>query len=183
MALLMTGLLAGCAGPPLTLYTLNSAPLQADRTGLGGSQMVIAIARVALPAELDGDDLLLRSGAVLKRSGSGRWASGLANEITDRLTADLAARRPEVLVTDAPRQETPAYRVVVTLSRFDVSADGDASVSADWTITPGDPGLAVLRDRTLFTVLGPVATDLNVVTLQRRAVDRLSQAIAIDHLK
>jgi uncharacterized lipoprotein YmbA len=171
MALLMTGLLAGCAGPPLTLYTLNSAPLQADRTGLGGSQMVVAIARVALPAELDGDDLLRR------------WACGLANEITDRLTADLAARRPEVLVTDAPRQETPAYRIVVTLSRFDVSADGDASVSADWTITPGDPGLAVLRDRTLFTVLGPVATDLNVVTLQRRAVDRLSQAIAIDHLK
>jgi uncharacterized lipoprotein YmbA len=170
-------LLAGCAGPALTLYTLAPEAAPRDQPPLGGSLRVIAVARVAVPAELDSDDLLVRSGAVLHRSGSGRWASSLSNEMTERLAADLAARDPAALVTTAPQEQTPAYRIVVTLNRFDVSAEGRVAVAADWTIVPGNAGEAVRRGWTGFAVMGPVATDLEVVTLQGRAVDRLAGAI------
>jgi uncharacterized lipoprotein YmbA len=176
-------LLVGCAGPPLTLYTLepdgSALGGAGDQPVLGATPTVIAVAPVAVPAELDSEDVSVRSGAVVQRSSSGRWASRLSNEITERLTADLAARDPQALVTSAPQGQTPTYRVVVTLSRFDVSAAGRVVVTADWAIVPADPAAAVQRGRTIFAVEGPVATDVQVVTLQGAAVDRLGRAIRL----
>ena len=69
----------------------------------------------------------MRDGSTLRRSSLGRWASRLSLGITDRLTERLAERHPDALVTDRPLAETPAERVVVNISRLDVtSAVGDA---------------------------------------------------------
>ena len=101
-------LLASCATPPLTLYTLGAPPIAADTAPLGRRPVVIAVARVTVPDELDTEDIVVRDGSTLRRSTRGRWASRLSLGITDRLTERLAERRPDALVTDRPLTDTPS---------------------------------------------------------------------------
>nr|WP_294547322.1 PqiC family protein [uncultured Rhodopila sp.] len=176
-------LLASCAGPPLTVYTLN-VPVSAVDTGpLGTRAVVIQIVRVAVPDELDSQDIVYRNGDILHRSQVGRWASRLSLGVTDRLTERLAARRPDALVTDQPRADAATYRVLINISRLDVTASGTAVLEADWTIVPRDAAKPVLRDRVRLTASGPVATDQDVVTLVGGLLDRLAAAIDLAGLR
>jgi uncharacterized lipoprotein YmbA len=173
--------LGSCAGPPLKLYTLGAGHAEAEGKAFNRSPVIIAVARVTLPDELDNDDILVRSGANLLRSSRGRWSARLSTEVTERLTAQLAARRPDALVTSSPQSQTPSYRIIITLNRFDVSVDGRATLAADWLIVPSDPAASPRRDRTTFTMDGSVATDRDVVLLEGRVLDRLGQSIALTH--
>jgi uncharacterized lipoprotein YmbA len=173
--------LGSCAGPPLKLYTLGAGHAEAEGKAFNRSPVIIAVARVTLPDELDNDDILVRSGANLLRSSRGRWSARLSTEVTERLTAQLAARRPDALVTSTPQSQTPSYRIIITLNRFDVSVDGRATLAADWLIVPSDPAASPRRDRTTFTMDGSVATDRDVVLLEGRVLDRLGQSIALTH--
>ncbi len=168
---------AGCAAPPLTLYTLGAPAQAADASPLGARPVVIEVARVAVPDELDTEDINVRDGSILRRSQTGRWASRLSVGITDRLTSRLAARRPDALVTDRPQTEAPTDRVLVSISRLDVTPKGVATLAANWLIVPRDPARPTRRDRGLFSVTGPVAADQDVVTLEGMLVDRLADAI------
>jgi uncharacterized lipoprotein YmbA len=175
-------LLASCAGPPLKLYTLNVPSSGAETPPLGAGAVVIQIVRVTVPDELDSQDIVYRNGDVLRRSQVGRWASRLSLGITDRLTERLAAGRPDALVTDQPRADTATYRVLINISRLDVTAAGTARLDADWTIVPRDTAKPVLRDRVGLTANGPVATDQDVVALVGGLLDRLAAAIDIGRL-
>jgi len=172
-------LFSGCAAPHLTLYTLASPSIAPDTVSLGRNPVVIAIARVSVPDELDTEDIIVRDGNILQRSHLGRWASRLSMGITDRLTERLGAQRPDALVTDRPLTETPAYRVLVNIGRLDVTSGGVATLDADWLIVPRDAAAPVVRDRGRFIVTGAVATDQDVVTLVGRSLDRLADAIAL----
>jgi uncharacterized lipoprotein YmbA len=169
--------LGSCAGPPLKLYTLGAGHAEAEGRAFDRPPVIIAVARVTLPDELDNDDILVRSGPSLLRSSRGRWSARLSTEVTERLTAQLAARRPDALVTSSPQGQTPSYRIIITLSRFDVSVDGHATLAADWLIVPSDPAASPRRDRTTFTMNGSVATDQDVVLLLGSVMDRLGQSI------
>jgi hypothetical protein len=171
-------LLASCASPPLTLYTLGTAPAS-DAAPLGARPVVIAVARVTMPDELDTEDLVVRDGSVLRRSTKGRWASRLSLGITDRLTQRLAERRPDALVTDRPLSDAPNERIQVNIGRLDMDSDGTATLDADWMIVPRDPRAPTRRDRGHFTASGPVATDADVVALLGKVLDQLAAAIAI----
>jgi uncharacterized lipoprotein YmbA len=178
VAMLLAAALAGCAASPVRLYTLGTG--QVRGTPSGPAAVVIVIAHVRIPDELDSEDLLVRSGAVLRRSPNGHWATRLSTEVTDRITDDLAARRPDALVTSAMPSQTPDWRVVITLSRLDVSADGHATLAADWVIVPRDPARPLGHDRAVIALDGPVATDLDVVRLEGALVDRLSGVIEVE---
>ncbi len=175
----LAAVLTCCAGPSLVLYTLGAGHAAADGTGFARPPVIIAVDRVAIPDDLDTEDILVRSGASLLRSPRGRWASRLSIEVTNRVTAQLAQRRPDALVTSVPQSQTPSYRILLTLSRFDINTNGQAKVVADWLIIPKDPTEAARRDRTAFSVDGPVANDLDVVMLEGKALDRLSGAIEV----
>jgi uncharacterized lipoprotein YmbA len=177
LASALSVVLGSCAGPPLKLYTLGAGHAEAEGKAFNRSPVIIAVARVTLPDELDNDDILIRSGPNLLRSSRGRWSARLSTEVTERLTAQLAARRPDALVTSSPQSGTPSYRIIITLSRFDVNVDGHATLVADWLIVPGDPAASPRRGRTAFTMDGSVATDQDVVLLQGRVMDRLGQLI------
>jgi uncharacterized protein len=175
--LLVCLLVASCAAPPLTLYTLGTAPAQTDASTLGQTPPVVAVARVTMPDELDTADVVVRDGNTLRRSSGGRWASRLSLGITDRLTAKLAQRYPGLLVTDRPLTDAPAARVLVNISRIDTSASGTATLEADWVVAPHDPGRPIQRDRMRTSISGPVGTDQDVVRLTGELVDRLAAAI------
>ncbi len=170
-------LLAACAAPPLTVYTLGTPPAGSEAPPLGKAPPVIAIGRVAIPDELDTQDIFVRDGSTLRRSSAGRWGSRLSLAITDRLTERLGQRYRNAVVTDRPLLETPSERVLVNIGRLDVTASGTATLDADWVVVPSDAGRPVRRDRAQISVSGPVATDQDVVTLVGLAVDRLAAAI------
>jgi uncharacterized lipoprotein YmbA len=180
---LAASLLVSCAGPPLKLYTLNVPSPVAEAPPLGQGAVVIQIVRVTVPDELDSQDIVYRDGDILHRSQVGRWASRLSLGITDRLTERLAARRPDALVTDQPPAAAPAYRVMINISRLDVTGAGTAALDADWTIVPRDAAKPVLRDRVRLTASGPVATDQDVVALVGGLLDRLAAAINLAGLR
>jgi uncharacterized lipoprotein YmbA len=176
-------LLVSCAGPPLTLYTLNVPSALVATPPLGQGAVVIQVVRVTLPDELDSQDIVYRDGDILHRSQVGRWASRLSLGITDRVTERLAARRPDALVTAQPPAAAPAYRVVINISRLDVTGAGSATLDADWTIVPREAARAIVRDRVRLTASGPVATDQDVVALIGGLLDRLAAAIDVAGLR
>jgi uncharacterized protein len=173
-------LLSACGAPPLTLYTLGPPGPAADALPLGKNPIVIAIARVTIPDELDTEDLVIRDGNVLRRSTRGRWASRLSLGITDRLTNRLAARNPTALVTDRPLADVPSERVLINIGRLDVTTAGSAALDADWLVVPRDAASPAKRDRIHLGATGPLATDQDVVTLLGGLLDRLAGAIDVD---
>lgn len=175
----MAVLLASCASPPLVLYTLGAPPVASGAAPLGARPVVIAVARVTIPDELDTEDLVVRDGSTLRRSTLGRWASRLSLGITDRLTERLAERRPDALVTDRPLADTPSLRVLVNIGQLDLTSAEVATLDADWLIVPRNASAPTLRDRGHFSVTGPVKTDQDVVTLLGVVLDRLAGAIDI----
>ena len=172
-------MLANCAAPPLTVYTLGAPPVPTDTAPLAAKPVIVTVARVTIPDELDTTDLVVRDGSALRRSQQGRWASRLSLAITERLTRQLAIRRPDALVTSRPLTETPAYRILVNIGRLDVPSSGGVTLDADWMIVPGDPAAPNRRDRGRFTASGSSATDQDVVTLIGSALDKLADAIEI----
>jgi uncharacterized lipoprotein YmbA len=176
-------MIAGCAAPALSLYTLGVASNGHQAAPLGAKPLVIEVARVSLPDEIDNEDILTRSDRVLIRSATGRWASRLSLQVTDRLTARLAERRPDALVVGRAQAQTPSYRVVINIGRLDIGQDGSATLDADWQIIPGDPTSPPLRDRGHYTVQGPAANDQQIAGLTGSVLDQLAAAINLARLR
>jgi uncharacterized lipoprotein YmbA len=175
--------LATCAPPPLTVYTLD-VPLAARAAAPGGTPVVvIAVARVTIPDELDTEDLVVRDGSTLSRSRQGRWSSRLSLGITARLTGRLAERYPQALVTDRPLTETPTDRVLVNIGRLEVTTAGAASMDADWLVVPRDTAAPSRRERAHITAqgatTGAAGTDAGVVALLGNMLDQLAAAIEL----
>jgi uncharacterized lipoprotein YmbA len=172
-------LLASCASPPLTLYTLADPVGAPSAPPLAAHPLVIEVARVSIPDDVDSEDILLHDGSLLRRSKTGRWASRLSLEITALLTHKLADRHPDALVTDVRQLTSPDDRLVVSITRLDITAQGQASLTADWQIVPENSDAKMSRDRASFSLAGPVATDHDIVALQSELIRRLADAILL----
>jgi uncharacterized lipoprotein YmbA len=170
-------LLGSCAAPPLKLYTLETPATAAAARPPGRASIIVAVARVTIPDSLDTEDIVVREGSTLRRSGLGRWASRLSVSITGRLTQRLGERYPRALVTDRPLTETPSDRVLINIGRLDITDAGVATLDADWLVLPHDAATPPRRERAHFTATGPVASDQEVVTLLGTVLDRLAGAI------
>jgi len=170
---------AGCAAPPLRLYTLGELPVGEVSRPLPPRAKVIEVDRLILPNDADSEDILLRDGDVVERSPTGRWVSRLSLLATDLVTARLAMRAPDTLVTDQWLAEAPDYRVMIHIARLDVANNGEASLDADWQISARDPGPGPIRGRAQIRLTGPTATDRDVVRLEAALFDRLADAIQI----
>ncbi len=172
-------LLAGCAAPRLELYTLGDPPVSADVRSLHHGAAVIEVDRLILPEDFDSEDILLRNGDVLQRSPRGRWASRLSLLATDVVTARLAMRAPNVLVTNDWPAESPDYRVMIHVAHLDVASNGLALMDADWEIAARYPGRPLIVGRAQIRLSGPIATDQDIARLETALFERLADAIAI----
>lgn len=180
---LIAVMLSACAAPPLKLYTLTPVPESSDPSPLPRNATIIVVDRVYLPDYLDTQDLIIRRGNVLDRSQTGRWASRLSMSATDLLTAKLAMRRPDALVTDGVRTAVPDYEITVDVSRLDVSSAGQGVMDADWQIIPRADTKHIVRDRVRVTLEGSVASDKGIVGLESRLFERLAASIDISGLR
>jgi hypothetical protein len=172
-------LLAGCAAPPLKLYTLSEPPVSGNARPLTRGAPVIAVNRLILPGDVDSEDILQRNGNVVQRSATGRWVSSLSLLATDRVTSRLAMRDPDALVTDGWPAESPDYRVMIHVARLDVATNGLALMVADWQISARNPGKHPIRGRAQIRLSGSTATDADIVRLETALFDRLADAIVI----
>lgn len=176
---LIAAVLAGCAGAPLRLYTLNEPSDEPDPPALERDAPVVFVDRVSLPAYLDTQDIIVRRGHLLERSQTGRWASRLSVGATELLAARLAARRPDMLVTDVQPAVVPAYEVRVQVDELDVTSGGEAVVQAEWQIVPRADASRANRGRIRFLRHGSVATDDDVVRFEAMLFEQLANAIDI----
>jgi uncharacterized protein len=176
---LATLMLAGCAAPPLRLYTLRDPPVSEDTRPLPQGAAVIEVDRLTLPDDVDSEDILLRNGDVLERSATGRWVSRLSLLATDLVTSRLAMRVPDALVTDQWPAEAPDHRVMIHIARLEVASNGRALMDAAWQISTRDRDSRPILGRVQITLAGPTATDQDVVRLETALFERLADAIDI----
>ncbi|MFT8783962.1 PqiC family protein [Acetobacter syzygii] len=170
--------LAGCASPPLRLYTLGVPPdANVTEPHLSSRTATIAISRVILPDYLDSQDIITRQGEEILRSSRARWASRLSLGVTDLLTNELSNKRPTELITDQPLADVATMRVQIDISRFDVAANGVATLDATWAVLPRDPNLPLTRERAHLVANGSVSTDADVAALMRELVIRLADRV------
>ena len=169
--------LAGCAAPPLRLYTLAEPSVSADARPLPRDAAVIEVDRVVLPDVLDSDDIVVTDGDVVKRSRTGRWASRLSLLATDLVTSRLAMRAPDTLVTDQWPAREPDYRVMIHIARLDVTSKGRGLLDAEWEIFSRDSRKRSIRGRVQVKLSGPTAADRDVANLDTALFEGLADAI------
>jgi uncharacterized protein len=134
---------AGCSPlaprPDLTkFYLLTAAPdpgLQSPTTSLGRT---IGLGPVHFPDYLSRDQVVTRvSPNQVEVSDVNRWAESLDRSFAQVLAADLAKLLPSDHFVSFPWSRLAAidYQLRVDVSRFEADRDGNAYLSARWTLT------------------------------------------------
>ena len=170
--------LAGCAAPPLHVYTLNT-PLHHEvvKPSLSPHAAIISISHVVIPDYLDTQDILLRHGTEIHRNPSSRWASRLSIGITNLITNEIASFHPSELVTDQTFIGNPTLQIQINISRFDVTSHGRVLLDANWFILPSNTNKPVIRNQILIRDTGSVATPADIAILMRKTVVTLADKI------
>lgn len=189
---LLVAPLAGCAAPPVQVYTLS--PPLAQSPAPGPAAETVFVPRLIVPDEFDTQDILLRDGSRLIRSPNGRWASRLSRAATDLVIARLSQDWPAKFVTGHAPMESAATRLSITIERFDLTTDGKARLVASWTGTPltetspakasparTSPARTFLAETTQHAMIeaeGPVARDSQRAALLQTLFTKLADRIA-----
>ncbi len=137
LALLVLG---GCgSSAPANFYLLQAraAPATPVLHEPGPALLSIGIGPVEIPEYLDRPQMVIRTGVNTVRINEfERWAEplkdGVARVVTDNLAGLLEVRR--IAVYPWRNQLKTDYRLALTLSRFEASADGQASLVGWWTL-------------------------------------------------
>jgi uncharacterized protein len=181
------GLLAGCASPSPTLYTLAPLPGPA----VGAPRRVILVREVSLARYLQRPGIVRSSADYrLDVSANDWWGEPLGPMLGRVLVADLSARLPAstVLAESVAITVDPDISVEVSIQRFDEDEAGKVALAAafvldgrhsttaprtfDVTVSAG-PGQAAAGN-------GPVETPVgNQVAAMSTALAQLSDAIAV----
>ncbi len=136
LAVVITTALASCASAPTNFYTLQQSAVTQREAPAAAPVFLIDVQPVAVPAEVDQPQLLVRQSeqrvAVLDGE---HWAAPLSAELRDALATDLV---DALGVRDvhglAHVPATPVYRIQVEVRRFDSWPGHHALIDADWTI-------------------------------------------------
>ena len=172
-------LLAGCASPDPTYYTLSAVPGSA----VPSRGHVIEVRRPGLAGYLDRSDVVLKSaGYRLDVNSQLRWAEPLGDMIGRVLAEDLTERLPESAVfTEAGAISANSdRRLEVDIQRFDPDADGTVVLSAQVALE-GERGHTPLVTRHIVlraTPSGPGASQL--AAAMSALLGQLADQIAAD---
>lgn len=169
-----TLVLWGCGSYPLPKVYLLGDPAPAvagvnSTTGLP----VIEMKTVRVPDSLDTSDIVRLAGAnQIKASATGRWGERLSMGITQDLVATLSGQMPGAVIENRGAYE-PSRRLLVTISRFDISPEGRCVLSARWRLT--DAAGKVLSD-------SDEATFIEIAASGSDAAAAAAMTVALDHL-
>lgn len=171
--------LAGCAAPALHYFTLGAPDIGTSAQALPASAPVILVDRVVLPDYLDTQEITTREGSRILRSTRARWAERLSVSITSLMTARLGAAWPGFwVVAQGQDGVTPTERLAVTITRLDVTRDGQGVLEASWQSIPLDAHQPIRRGRGQFRASGSTADPAGAVSVTRDLVEALATRIA-----
>lgn len=134
-------LLTACAGRPDHFYTLNTLPAAASATS--STPTVQVRLHVTVPALVD------RAAMVLSTSKNGiaiheheRWATPLADQVSQTLARDIERRRSDILIGDRgfDQAESAPITVKVDIVRMSAQQNGRATLEAHWRIVDKSVG-------------------------------------------
>jgi uncharacterized lipoprotein YmbA len=170
-------LLAGCASPDSTFYTLQPVPGAVSAQGAVAIARSVEVRKPGLAGYLDRSDVVLKDADYkLGLKETQRWAEPLADMIGRVLTEDLSQRLPQsnVFGQGGAISADADVRVEVDIQRFDADASGTVTLAAQvaleagrthqpiatrhvvLTAAPASPGAGALA-ATLSTLLGQLA--------------------------
>ena len=183
-SLALCGLIAGCvSGRVANIYVL-SPPAAGPGTPSSPDAPTahLELGSVQVPGFLDSTDILVRQGAgELVPSATGRWGERLSSGIHDALRMALQARLPAGTLVGGSRCETPARYLAISVTGFDVWADGRTVLTASWVLSARRGGSAVAVGQEMFrepaAAGGKAVGDAVLVAAMTAAVDALASRL------
>ncbi len=176
--------LSGCGETkPSSFYLLSVLPAPEAPIGSTPSgQLALGIGPVSLPSYLDRPQLVTRASPNrLAFAEFDRWAESLQDMFSRTLAENLSALLGTDRVFVVPARRTPMldYQVAVEVLRFDMGMDGQAVLSARWTIFAEDGKEVLLLRKSVITEQAvPAGDPEGMVVAMSRAVEALSREIA-----
>jgi uncharacterized lipoprotein YmbA len=179
-------MVAGCATKPTNFYLLSSLnTVTASKGAVGSSRSTPAVSLgvgpVVLPQHLDRPQIVTHlSHNKVDLNEFNQWAGSLRGNFSEVLAENLSTLIPTNRISLYPwkRSTRIDYQVAVHVDRFDVMADGDASLIARWSISGSDDNGALLERKS--TISKPVTTqsyEAKVSTMSQ-LIEDLSKEIA-----
>ncbi|OXI15509.1 PqiC family protein [Burkholderia sp. AU15512] len=183
--------LTACASNPVHYYTLVSPATSATTTATSttaraAAPLAINVLPVGIPAQLDQQQMVVRSGTGAARIlDNERWVAPLGDELRAALSSALVEQLGARNVTGLPR---PSNQIVMSIRtqvrRFDAWPGSMAQFEADWVVgvqqdTPGTPGTPGTRI-SCSTRLNEAAPGgyADMVRVQQRMIEQFATRIA-----
>ncbi|MGH7915501.1 MAG: PqiC family protein [Candidatus Binataceae bacterium] len=170
--------LAGCISSPETRYYSLVSVASGHPTIISGRPMQVF--HVTIPATLDRESLVEWAGSgELKISSRDRWAGPLDDMIQAVLAGDLRERLPGMVVLPGdPAPPGDSRGVVINVRHFAAENGQHVVLLADWSLTSGQPRVAVLNRSEVIEI--PLSSDRtsDVVSAMSHALGMLSDRIA-----
>ena len=148
--LLLTALLAACAGAHENYYRLDATA--AASTGRSGSGLSVAIGPVGLPGYLDRAEIVFATGPnEFQIPSNALWLGSLRENISRAVAADLG----QILGSRNVRSSfepgsTPRYRVALDIAHFHGISGQEAILELRWKIQDGASGALLSQESASF---------------------------------
>ena len=176
-------LFSGCASSkPSRFYALNAIGNRQDlqKKAAAEQQVIIGLDPVEIPDYLDRPQIVTtNSGNELNISEFDRWAGPLRDDVGRVLLENLSALLSDTSV--AVISETWGvpldYRIAVNITRFDVAAEGDVELKAQWTLVDNDRKQILVRETDIRERIEGKGHSAGVSAMSR-SLGKLSQDIA-----
>jgi uncharacterized lipoprotein YmbA len=171
---------SGCTKtPPPTFYQLDEA-VGAQLSGVERG-IAIGIEMLTVSSYLDRPQIVTRStGHTLKLSEANMWAEPLKDSILRVVAVNLSNMLDTNRVFRIPRRNKAiplSFRVALTISRFDGELDGNAQLTARWTLYSSDEEPIITKVTVVTEPAGGTGYD-NLIAAQNRSLKTLSREIA-----
>ncbi|MCU0586937.1 MAG: PqiC family protein [Syntrophobacteraceae bacterium] len=181
--ILLTAVLAGCSRTsPARFYLLSDPPAadpKAPAAG-GGRCITLGVGPVEIPEYLDRPQIVTQvSPNELRLGDFDLWAEPLAKTVMRALAENLAKLLCVEGIVFYPSESPDVdHQVIVTVTRFHGTPEGEVALAAQWHVTGAGGGKVLARKRTAIRepVEGQGYTAL--VAAHGRALARLSREIA-----
>jgi uncharacterized protein len=174
---LMTAVAVGCSSsPPMRFYTLNSTVSAVSAPPVNGG---ILVGPVTIPSAVDRPELVIQVAPNrVEIEDFDRWAAPLEDSIERVVAGDLAVLLATPDVAVAPFANfTPAYRVTISVQRFESVPGDSALVETVWAVRKS-AGDDTRSGRTLAREAAQGKDFVSLAAAHSRALAKVSADIA-----
>ena len=166
--------------PPAKFYSLQPVE-QTSRGRSMPSNVALAIGPVAIPAEIDREEIVTRdTGNEVNFSEFHRWAGPLYKSIAAVMAQNIATLLDTDRVTPFTRENIfkPTHRVVVNINRYDSQLSKEFLLDATWSIKDLKNNRVLVGQNSKIEEALTSAGYEELVAAQSKALGALSKEIA-----